>query len=232
MFGLNHDLKKEIKFFYEEMYNPELLYAETVLKKRSDITPEEQLLASRIRKAFSGVTSINAKRVLYGAFAFDDLYDSGASEAFFNWLAKQEERYDWQAIPPAQILALNVCLTYLEAESFRFLAPAYMCFSLEYEPSYPVASWLSFFGVIDSNPGYAEDYYDLFTDEQRQCTQDCINLWRTRWIDATDDKLSITIALLPWEFDDYKKNYSKSYSIFKYLKLKNKISIERKKEHL
>jgi len=179
MWELNHNLKKEIKYFYEEMYNPELFYAEQVVKKRTDITGEEQLLASRIRKAFNGVTCINSKRVLYGAYVYDDFRDTVASKAFFNWLAKQEERYNWQAIPASQILAFDVCLTYLEAESFRFLAPAYMCFSLEYEPNDPVDSWLYFFEIRDnSNQDYVEKYYELFTEDQRHCTQDCINLWR------------------------------------------------------
>jgi len=220
MLLLKHNLKEEKKYFYEEELNPDLIRAEKVVKKRTNIRPEELLLSARIRKAFNNVTCPNTRQVLYGGYLYDDYYGKEASVDFYNWLAKKEERNNWEAISPIHLFACDVCLTYLDAESFRFLAPAYMCFSLEYEPDYPVESWLFFFG-IRSNSDYADnyyDYYDLFTEEQRQCTQDCMDLWRKDWqsLETNDD--SDVISLLPWELDDYEKNYAKSYSIFEYLR--------------
>ena len=158
---------------------------------RREMTPTQQELAERIRKAFDGVTCGDSLGYMSG-FAEDDYCEKDIIKAFM----QREQRTYWPAITPDWLFSLDDCLCYVEPEGFRFLLPAYMLADMQYEFHWNGLD-CHLFRVSDR-----ERNFSLFTSAQRDCVTDYVNekrLEELREEIRTDWSLSVWKHLLPWE---------------------------------
>lgn len=199
MYGLN-TLEDEIDFFKNQMLGEDLAFYNNCVKRKKHIGLLEQELVKHIHRAFKGVTCHHTKRVLYASYMHDSFHSEVASNHFYEWLWSQEERDNWGNIPVVTLYACADALAHLEPESFRFLAPAFMCCNLEYEAIANDKEWGCYFSFTANKPddrwkqGIIANY-SLFTTEQRYCMQVWIDYWKLRL------NISMPDWCLPWELE-------------------------------
>ncbi len=204
-------MKKEKRIFSENLR--ELIDSVSPLEMRpfSDTIGK---LKNEIRKAFRAVTCRNEPKVFYGLLA-EEYGGKMYSSEMYQYLAKKEERGDWQKIDARLIAAVYDVLWGASGDAFRFLAPAYMMCSLEWciGDNNIEINWLGAFGPFVTpktimkyeTDSFYEEKYKYFSERQKEVTCLWMSYWREKLqiVEGLDTSLGDGFRMCPWEIQSY-----------------------------
>ncbi len=139
------------------------------------LSKEEEGLRKRILKAFKGVTC-QQERAWLECEAWDDYL---TDPQLLGTLRAREERRNWAALPPELLLACDCAPYHAGPEAFRFLLPAYMLLSLDYESPWINDMLFAPFGVSKqkraSGGEWMQEKYSLLNNAQRSTVEQWMN---------------------------------------------------------
>lgn len=199
-----HSLEEEIACFHRDL-NENFDWYKLHIRLKNNLTQEDKDLLNEINCAFEGVTCFEEKNVLYGSHLLDDYGEGFASPEFYLWLEEREERSNWRDIPILHLFSCETALGFAPKEAFHFLAPAYMCAGLQYEPKWPQENWVGYFCYNASYQSSSRkerlaEFYQLFTPEQKKCIEKWVDRWRKESVSENDIKNG-DVPLLPWAYN-------------------------------
>ncbi len=152
---------------------------------RRQLSEDEAALRKRILKAFKGVTC-KEERALLECYAWDDYLND---PQLLTALRALEERRDWVALPPELLLVCADGRYHAGPEAFRFILPAYMLLSLDYDSEWMTDLFFYAFGSTGSS--WKQEQYSLLSAEQRATVEQWVDSLRQR--ELWDDSFP-----LPW----------------------------------
>ncbi len=155
------------------------------------VTAEIEVLLAEIEEVFGDVTDEGAPNLALSGEALDGPY----FPEMLRILSRNEIRGDWRDIPHCLLFACDCCLSFVDAPAYRFLLPAYMCFSLK---NYFSPDMVATLAASEELLAFQLDKFGLFNAKQREAVTHFMN-WHRR-CDCCDLDLDF---LLPWELEAY-----------------------------
>ncbi len=147
---------------------------------RRQCSAEEDALRQRICKAFKGVIC-QKERALVECYSWDDYL---TDPKLLARIRAQEERRNWAALPPDLLLACADGRYHAGPEAFRFILPAYMLLSLDYDATWMDSVFFYAFGTSKKKRSlggeWQREQFSLLNSEQRATVEQWVDYLRQR----------------------------------------------------